>query len=127
MTRPSSGSGTTPLEVSRYIGQVLRQQRALLEEIKAAELDAREKRREADKAEARAYLRAEGPAHEKKYRATLDETFDRLGGAADVAEVTVKYLRDRIRLCGDELDGARTAAATLRKEFETFGISDEGA
>jgi hypothetical protein len=123
-----SDSGTTPLEVSRYIGTVLRRQRGLIDAVKDAELRARELRREADKAEARAYLRTDGPAHAKKYHAGLDPDFDRMSREADVAEVTVKHLRDLIRLCGDEMDGARTAAATLRKEFEVMGLhSADGA
>lgn len=124
---PHREGPTTPLAVSQYIGEVLRRQRALIEELKPAEERARELRREAKKAEARAYLRAEGPAHERRYKAALDEVADRADGEADVAEVAVKYLRDRLRLCGDEIDGARTTAATLRKEFETLGMGDEGA
>lgn len=123
-----SSSGTTPLEVSRYIGEVLQRQRALIDAAKDAELRARELRRAADRTEARAYLRTDGPAHAKKYHATLDPEFARMSGEADVAEVTVKHLRDLIRLCGDEMDGARTAAATLRKEFEVMGLhSTDGA
>jgi predicted nucleic acid-binding Zn-ribbon protein len=124
----TDGAPTTPLEVTQYIGQILRRKRALLDETHTAELRARELRRAADRAEARAYISAEGPAHAKKYMATLDKTFQAAEAEADVAESALKYLRDRIRHCGDELEGARTAAATLRAEFGVMGLhGNDGA
>jgi hypothetical protein len=127
--RDQGSHPTTPLEVQQYIGKVLRRKRALLDEAHRADLDAREKRREADKAEARAWLTATGSNKElREASVNLDPVVDRMRGEADVAEALVRHLRNMIVHCGDELDGARTAAATIRKEFEVLGLTHhEGA
>lgn len=113
------------MAVQKYIGQVLRRKRALLDESFAADKDAREKRREADKAEARVFLRVSGSVDARKAQVDLDEEVDRLRGEADVAEAIVRHLRGLIFHCSDELDASRTAAATVRKEFEVSGLSSE--
>lgn len=126
MTRSNEGATpTTPLAVQQYIGTVLRRKRALLDEAYRADVDAREKRREADKAEARAFIRAEGSVQARQAAVDLDETVDRMRAEADVAEALVRHLRGMVAHCGDELDGARTAAATIRKEFEVLGLNRE--
>lgn len=115
---------TTPLAVQQYIGSVLRRKRALLDEAYRADVDAREKRREADKAEARAWLKATGSNRDlREASVDLDPVVDRMRAEADVAEALVRHLRNMVSHCGDELDGARTAAATIRKEFEVLGLS----
>lgn len=117
---------TTPLAVQQYIGNVLRRKRALLDEAHTADLDAREKRREADKAEARAWLKATGSNKElREASVDLDPVVDRMRAEADVAEALVRHLRNMVAHCGDELDGARTAAATIRKEFEVLGLNGQ--
>lgn len=116
---------TTPLAVQRYIGAVLRRKRGLIDSLKEAEQSARDLRREADKAEAHAYLRAQGSIPEREAKVDQDERVDTLRAQADTAEVLVKHLRQMVAHAGDELDGARTAAATLRKEFDVLGLNGE--
>ena len=120
-----SDEPTTPRGVTEYIGRVLRRKAALLESLYEAELDAREKRREADKSEAHAFLKATGSIPARKYTVDVDPIVDQLREQADVAEVLVLHLRRTITHCGDEIDGARTAAATLRAEFSVLGMGPE--
>lgn len=124
MTSPEAHS---PREVTAWIGRVLRRQRGLLDALHAADLDARAKRREANKAEARAFLQAEGSIPVKKYATDLDPVVDRARGEADVAEALVAHLKREIALCQDEKGGAQTAAATMRAELSVLGLTDEGA
>lgn len=118
---------TSPKAVTQYIGTVLRRKRGLIEGLKDVELDARAKRREADRAEASCFLNAEGSIPARKYKTDVDKTVETARAEADVAEVQVAYMRRMVAHCADEIDGARTAAATLRQEFTTLGLTDEGA
>ena len=117
----------SPLEVSRYIGHVLRQKRSLIDLMHSAGLEARAKRAEAVRAESRAFLRAEGAMDLRKHKARVDAEVCRLQDAADIAEEVLKHLRMRIEQCSDEIEGSRTVAATLRAEFSVLGMSDEGS
>ena len=117
----------SPAEISQYIGKVLRHKRSLLDTLHVADEDARAKRREADKAEARCYLNAGGSIPERKYRADLDPVVDAARGEADVAEAMVAHLRRLVAQCADELDGARTAAATVRAELGVLGLTSENS
>lgn len=117
----------TPLEVTTYIGKVLRNKRALLDQLHVADLRARELRREATKAEARSWLSQEGSIPARKYKMQNDPAVDAARAQADVAEAAMWHLRGLIAQCGDEIEGARTAAATLRAEFSVLGMSGEGS
>jgi len=117
----------SPLEVTRYIGTILRRKRALLDELHQAELDAWEKRHECDVQLAHTFLRAEGSIPQKDAIVEIDKVIRRLKDEAKIAELAVKHLMRMVGQCNDELDGARTAAATLRAEFSVMGLTDEGA
>jgi hypothetical protein len=116
----------TPAEVTKYIGTVLRRQRALIDELRVAELEAYDRRQESDVAVAHAYLQAEGSIPEREHIVNTDLSVQQVRREAKRAEIVVAHLKRMLRHCGDELDGARTAAATLRAEFSVLGMTDEG-
>lgn len=99
----------------------------MLDTLRDADLDARNKRRGADTAEARCFLNAEGSIPARKYQIDTDAHVDELRQAADVAEVLVGHLRRMIAHHAEEIEGARTVAATLRQEYTVLGLSDEGS
>lgn len=117
----------SPREVTRYIGTVLRRQRALIDELHRAELEAYERRHEADVTQAHAYLKAEGTGPVRNAILLTDKLVQGLMLDAKRAEIVVNHLKRQLSHCKDELDGARTAAATLRAEFSVMGLTDEGA
>lgn len=122
---PGENQPTTPAEVTAYIGRILRRKRDLIETLRSAELDARANRRAADKVEAHAFLNASGSIPARKAQLDGDTTVEQYRADADVAEVMVDYLRRMVRQCSDEIDGARTAAASIRAEFSVLHLSDE--
>lgn len=117
---------TSPLAVSKYIGQTLRRKRELLDTLHETGVDARAKRAAATRAESRAFLEADGAMEVRKHKSRVDPVVIKYQDEADVSEELVKHLTLMVKHCGDELDGARTAAATLRAEFTVMGLSDEG-
>lgn len=72
-----------------------------------------------DVAFARAYLAAEGPAHEKKYRAeiaTLDERLHR-----DEADAAFQYATRQWRALQAELEAYRSIGASVRESYRAGG------
>ena len=76
---------------------------------------AREAARTYDRAFAAAYLAAEGPAHEKKYRAELATTVER--DALDVAEVAFRYAERTARAVEAELRAWQSVGASVRAMY----------
>ncbi|UAK38385.1 hypothetical protein K8O93_00870 [Gordonia bronchialis] len=77
-----------------------------------------------DAAYARAYLNADGPAHERKYRAELATQSER--EARDVAEASHKYSERQSKALESQLRALQSLGAGLRQQFAVAGIG-EGA
>lgn len=75
----------------------------------------REALRAYDRAFAAAYLAAEGPAHEKKYRAELATATER--DALDVAEVAFRYAERTARAVEAELRALQSVGASIRTMY----------
>lgn len=80
-----------------------------------AERAAREAGRVYDRAYAQAYLAAEGPAHEKKYRAELATAAER--DALDVAEVAFKFAERTAKAVVEELRAWQSVGASVRAMY----------
>lgn len=75
----------------------------------------READRAYDQAYAHAYLAAEGPAHEKKYRAELDTATER--DARDVAEVAFRHAERTAKAVEAELRAWQSVGASVRAMY----------
>jgi hypothetical protein len=115
-----SAPPATPQDINRYIGDVLRRKRSLLDQLHQSDLDAREKRRIADRTEGKCFLSADGSIPARKAIVDTDATVDRTRAEADVAEALTAHLRRMVAHCEDEIDGARTAAASIRAELKAL-------
>jgi hypothetical protein len=80
-----------------------------------AEAKAREASRMYDRAYAQAYLKAEGPAHEKKYRAELLTGRER--DALDVAELAYRHAERTAKAIEAELRAWQSVGASVRAMY----------
>ena len=86
--------------------------------LKAADLDATEKRHAADMAESLAFVRAEGSMDLRKHLARIEA--GPLEKEALVAEAVVRYLRQRINAIATRIEVGRSAGAALRAELSAL-------
>jgi hypothetical protein len=114
----------TPVEVVRHLSELTRQLRALVDQLAAAERDAAEKRHAADMVESRAFLRAEGAMELRKHSSRV--AADTAEQDALIAEAVVRITRQRIRALETSIEVGRSYGATVRAEFRTLGMTDEG-
>lgn len=77
-----------------------------------------------DRAMAFAYLRAEGPAHERKYRAELDETVVVARDARDVADAAYRLTDRNNRAIQSELDALRSIGTSVRQAYQSAGVGE---
>jgi hypothetical protein len=75
-----------------------------------------------DKAVAISYLNAEGPAHERKYRATLATEAER--DARDVADAAYKLTERNHRAIQSELDALRSIGTSVRQAYQSAGVGE---
>lgn len=75
-----------------------------------------------DIAYANAYLRAEGPAHEKKYRAELDTIAERRH--RDVEDAAYRYADRQAKALQDELRAWQSVGASVRAMYGAAGVGD---
>ena len=72
-----------------------------------------------DVAYARAYMRHDGPAHEKKYAAVLETQAER--DARDAADVAYKHADRRAKALDAELRALQSVGASLRVQYGVAG------
>ena len=72
-----------------------------------------------DVAYARAYMRHEGPAHEKKYAAVLATRGER--DARDAADVAYRHADRRAKALESELRSLQSVGASLRVQYSVAG------
>jgi hypothetical protein len=87
--------------------------------VSAAEYGAREAKRKYDLALARAYLEHNGPAHEKKYAATLATEQERT--EYDIADVTYSDAERISKALEAQLRGWQSLGASVREMYATGG------
>lgn len=111
----------TPLSVVHEMEALTEKLAATVQRYRNAEKDMVTKRHAADVAEARAYVRAEGPVEERKRLALI--ATDSQEGEAVVAEAYVRVLKRELALIEQQIDVARSKGATVRAEFRTLDYS----
>jgi hypothetical protein len=84
-----------------------------------AEAEARKARHAYDLAYASAYMKHQGPAHEKKYQAELDTEHER--AAADVAELAFRHAERTARALTEELRAYQSIGASVRAMYSAPG------
>lgn len=104
-----------PVDIEQAIRTCAERIHAGVVEVTKRERVAREASRAYDRAYAHAYLAAEGPAHEKKYRAELATARER--DALDVAEVAYKFAERTAKAVEAELRALQSVGASVRAMY----------
>lgn len=110
----------TPNEIAQTLINLSRNLDGLVQEYKTQQQKAAEAKRDAVKAEAVAYLEADGPVEERKRQAALaasDAVFQ-----ADLTERQVIATREAIRALHIRIEVGRTLSATTRDEMKLAGV-----
>jgi hypothetical protein len=105
----------TPNTVVMQLAELARDLDATVRSLRDADLEAVRARHQADLAESRAFVSAEGSMDLRKHLARLacaKEEEDAL-----VKEAVVRYLRNRINAISTRIDVGRSAGAALRAEL----------
>jgi hypothetical protein len=92
---------------------------AVIEQLRVAEQDAIEARQEADIAESKAFLRADGAEYKRKHTARIEVADLEL--QALTKEATVRHLVRLLREAQARVDAGRTYSADLRAELSVLG------
>jgi len=104
-----------PVDIERAIRECARRIHEGVKVVTNAEAKAREADRRHEVAVAQAYMRYEGPAHEKKYAAVLATQEER--EALDLAEIEFKYADRTARAIEAELRALQSVGASVRAMY----------
>ena len=104
-----------PADIERKINECANRIADGVQIVTKREREAREKRREFDRAYALAYVQSEAPAHVRKYEADL-ATMDQRKAAED-AEVTFKHAERQAKALEKELVAWQSVGASVRTMF----------
>ena len=115
MSAPEELSART---VVLQLAALARELDATVTSLRAADLDATEKRHAADLAESMAFVKAEGSMDLRKHLARIEAA--PLEKEALVAEAVVRFLRQRINAIATRIEVGRSAGAALRAELQTI-------
>jgi len=109
----------TAASVVSTLGTLTKELQDIVNQLKAADLDASKKRLAADIAESREFVKTEGPMDIRRHQAKI--ATEHLEDAALVAEALVRHLKLRVRELETRIDVGRTFGATVRAELKTIG------
>lgn len=112
----------TPNEATRQLVALAKEYNRVLRQYGEVQKVAAAARSDAVKAEAQAFLTAEGAMDMRKWQARLDASDELF--QADLAERIVYVIRERMRHLEIRIEVGRTIAATAREEFR--GLPGEG-
>lgn len=112
----------TPQQVVLNLAALGRDLESTVRALKDADLDAVQKRHNADLVESRAYVDAEGAVEMRKHLARLEAA--KWEDDALVAEAVVRYLRKRIDSISLRIDVGRSMGAALRAELSALPYSE---
>lgn len=104
-----------PADIERSIRETATDIARGVRVVSQAEAEYREKNRLYDRAFASAYLAADGPAHEKKYRAELATTRER--DEVDVAELAFKHAERTAKSLEAKLRAFQSVGASVRTMY----------
>jgi len=104
-----------PVDVERAIRETATEIARNVRVVSDAEWQARKARTEYDRAFAAAYLAAEGPAHEKKYRAELATSHER--DVMEVADLAYRHAERQARALEGKLRAFQSIGASVRQMY----------
>jgi hypothetical protein len=104
-----------PVEVERAIRETANDIARGVRVVSDAEKEARRTRVVYDRAFAQAYLEAEGPAHEKKYRAELATKTER--DAMEIADLAFRHAERQARALDGKLRAFQSIGASVRQMY----------
>lgn len=104
-----------PVDVERTIRETATEIAQNVRVVSEAEREARRTRVVYDRAFAAAYLAAEGPAHEKKYRAELATTAER--DAMEIADLAFRHAERQSRALDGKLRAFQSIGASVRQMY----------
>lgn len=104
-----------PVEIETAIREIANEIGRNVRVVSDAEHKARETRVKYDRAFAAAYLEAEGPAHEKKYRAELATKTER--DAMEIADLAYRHAERQARALDAKLRATQSIGASIRAMF----------
>lgn len=106
-----------PVDVERAIRETATEIAKQVRVVSNAEREARRTRVVYDRAFAQAYLAAEGPAHEKKYRAELVTVQER--DAMEIAELAFRHAERQAKALDGKLRAFQSIGASVRQMYAT--------
>ena len=112
----------TPVDVVRQLSKLGGELDAAVRTLKSAEIEAVEKRHEADMVESRAFLSGDGSMDLRKHQARVAADKFELG--AMTAEAVVKHLRAHIRTIETRIEIGRSMGVALRSELKLLPYSE---
>lgn len=118
MTAPMNAA-----EITRTLGQLSLDLWKCVESLEQADLDATQKRAEADLAYSKAFLDAEGSVDARKHQAVV-ETMD-LRVAADIADSLVRNLVRRMKALEKRVEVGRSTSSWHKAELSLIGQGAE--
>lgn len=104
-----------PVDVERSIRETADEIARMVPVVSEAEREARKQRVRYDRAYAHAYLQAEGPAHEKRYRAELATEQERT--VMEVADLAYRHAERQSKALEQKLRAFQSVGASLRTMF----------
>jgi hypothetical protein len=104
-----------PVDIEHLIRDTANQIARGVSIVSDAEAKAREAERIYDRAYAAAYLAAQGPSHEKKYRAELATETER--DAMEIAELAFKHAERTARSLESKLRAYQSVGASVRSMY----------
>jgi hypothetical protein len=104
-----------PVDVEQAIRDIANEIARNVRVVSDAEHKARETRVKYDRAFASAYLAAEGPAHEKKYRAELATARER--DAMEIADLAYRHAERQAKALDAKLRATQSIGASIRAMF----------
>lgn len=125
MSVAEAGSTTSeplnPVQVENTIRETANEMARMVRVVSAEERKARKAKVEYDRAFAQAYLTAEGPAHEKKYRAELATKTER--DAMEVADLAYRHAERQARHLQEKLRAFQSVGASVRAMYSVAGVA----
>jgi hypothetical protein len=104
-----------PVEVERVIRETSNEIAGNVRVVSEAEREARRQRVLYDRAYAHAYLAAQGPAHEKKYRAEIATSDER--DRMEVADLAYRHSERQAKALEAKLRAYQSVGASIRSMF----------
>ena len=113
----------TPLAVVKQLSQLARELDQTTDMLYAADLDAADKRQQADITESKAFLATDGPMDIRRHTARV--LADKVEQEALVAEALVRFLKNKLKSLDLRIEVGRSMGTSLRAEMKLMPYSEQ--